>query len=71
MRIGMLHALIRAEEKLLFAAFEKRGVEVERIHVERLSIDLASPSPAPPFEGLDAVLERCVSHSRAGAVRRR
>ncbi len=70
MRIGILHAVIRAEEKLLLAAFERRGHTVERIHVERLTVDLSSPRPSGPFQGLDVVLERCVSHSRASAVLR-
>ena len=70
MRVGLLHAVIRAEEKLLLAAFEARGVDVERIHVESFNIDLSSPQAHAPFEGLDVVLERCVSHSRAAAVLR-
>lgn len=70
MRIGLLHAVIRTEEKLILAAFARRGVEVERFHVERLAIDLGSPSAPGIFDGLDALLERCVSHSRALAALR-
>ncbi len=40
MRIGMLCARIRVEEKLLLAAFAERGVDVERIDDDTLCFDL-------------------------------
>ena len=70
MRIGILHAVLRAEEKLLLEAFDRRGLTPERIHVERLSLAISSEGLPKAFDGLDVVLERCVSHSRASAVLR-
>jgi len=70
MRIGVLHARIRLEEKLLFEELASRGVDVLRINVERLPLSLDAGEAPEPFAGLDAVLERCISHSRAGAALR-
>ena len=103
MRIGVLHARIRQEEKALLAELDRRGVEVEAIHVDRevFSLDGAARPPAAERQGsarerhrggaapvqetrvegvavgffrdwcrFDAVLERCISHSRAMAALR-
>ncbi len=77
MRIGMLHARIRREEKLLLEELERRNVEVHRINVERGLFPLAPEAlhaarlrPPKAWGRLDAVLERCVSHSRAMAALR-
>ncbi|MCB9913558.1 MAG: lysine biosynthesis protein LysX [Planctomycetes bacterium] len=70
MRVGILHSRIRQEEKLLLAELEARGVDVVRLHVEEVPLALAPGGPPPPFDGLDVVLERCISHSRATAVLR-
>jgi len=97
-RIGVLHARIRLEERLLLEELERRKVDVERIHVEQEVFPLeefrnrpAAPAvrravvgaagspaalapPATPAFGdwgrFDAVLERCISHSRAMACLR-
>jgi [lysine-biosynthesis-protein LysW]--L-2-aminoadipate ligase len=61
MRIGVLCSRVRVEEKLLFAALEDRGVDYERIDPRQVAFDLED-------DGLgeyDAVLVRCLSHSRA------
>ena len=60
MRIGVLCSRIRAEEKLLFDGFARRGLEIEKIDDRELVFDLA----APPAR-FDVVLERCLHHSRA------
>ena len=70
MKVGMLHSVIRTEEKLLLEAFAERDVEVERIHVDRLRVNLSIEDAGKPFRDLDVVLERCVSHSKASAVLR-
>ncbi len=61
MRIGVLCSRIRAEEKLLFEAFARRRLEIEKIDDRELIFDLA----ARPSAHYDVVLERCLHHSRA------
>ena len=60
MRIGVLCSRIRAEEKLLFEAFTRRGMDIERMDDRELVFDLRA-EPAR----FDVVLERCLHHSRA------
>lgn len=59
MRIGVLHSLIRKEEKLLLAGFRARGVQVTLIDDRKLVFDLHR------VPEVDLVLERCINHSRA------
>src|SRR4030088_1553461 len=44
-RIGMLVARVRVEEKLLLRAFDERGVDVDLVDVRRLVVDVAGWSP--------------------------
>lgn len=67
--VGVLHARIRLEEKLLLAELESRGVDVVRVNVEGEVLPLAE-RPASPWDRVDVVLERCISHSRAMACLR-
>lgn len=60
MRIGVLCSRIRVEEKLIFAEFEKRGVQFERINDQDIVFDLNSGSY--PY---DVVLERSIEHNSA------
>jgi [lysine-biosynthesis-protein LysW]---L-2-aminoadipate ligase len=60
MRLGIICSRIRVEEKLLFAAFERRGVSFERIDDGEVIWDLADHSS--PF---DVVLERSISFGRS------
>ncbi len=60
-KVGLLHSLIRPEEKLLIREFQAReGVELEMIDDRKLSYNLGKDK----FD-LDVVLERCINHSRA------
>lgn len=59
MRIGVLHSLIRKEEKLLLAGFRARSVQVTLIDDRKLVFDLRR------VPDVDVVLERCINHSRA------
>jgi len=60
-RIGLMHSLIRPEEKLLIREFQAReGVELKMIDDRKLSYNLGKDK----FD-LDLVLERCINHSRA------
>jgi Lysine biosynthesis enzyme LysX len=60
MRIAVLCSRIRAEEKLLFAELEKRGLDYTRIDDREQVFDLHRHDF--PY---DVVLERCIQHSRA------
>jgi [lysine-biosynthesis-protein LysW]---L-2-aminoadipate ligase len=71
--VGVLLSRVRAEEKLIVEALHERGVPYHLIDDRELVFDLALPfepgkgraSGAPAFEGVDIVLERCLSFSRA------
>ena len=60
MKVGVLCSRIRAEEKLLFDAFYRRGIAFEKIDDREITFDLTAPPPR-----YDIVLERCLHHSRA------
>ncbi len=62
MRLGLLYALLRTEEKMLLKAAEDRSVTVEKLNAAQMSYELDRCEQLPP---VDVVLERCVSHSRA------
>ena len=59
MKIGLLHSLIRKEEKLLIEAFKNAGVDPIMIDDRKLIMDFKT---APD---LDALVERSINHSRA------
>lgn len=63
MRIAVLSSRIRAEEKLLLAELERRGLDYTRIDDRDYIFDLHRRDY--PF---DVVLERCIQHSRALAM---
>jgi [lysine-biosynthesis-protein LysW]--L-2-aminoadipate ligase len=58
-KIGLLHSLIRKEEKLLIEAFQKAGVEPIMIDDRKLIMDFHS---APD---IDILVERSINHSQA------
>lgn len=62
MRLGILCATIRAEEKLLLKELQRRGVDFDLLDVRSINLDLNDPTP---FLQYDVILERCISHSRA------
>lgn len=65
-KVGILYSRVRAEEKLLFSAFEKRGVDFDLIDDRRLIFDLtANAGDADRLANYDVVVERCINHSRA------
>jgi [lysine-biosynthesis-protein LysW]--L-2-aminoadipate ligase len=57
-RIGVLCSRIRAEEKLLFDAFTRRGIDFEKIDDRELIFEIGAEPPR-----YDVVLERCLHHS--------
>jgi [lysine-biosynthesis-protein LysW]--L-2-aminoadipate ligase len=60
MRLGIICSRIRVEEKLLFAAFERRGANFERIDDDEVVWDILDRER--PF---DIVLERSISFGRS------
>lgn len=62
MRIGVLCSRIRVEEKMLFDALDARGVPYDRLDDREIVFDLWNPDP---WRQYDAILERCINHSRA------
>jgi [lysine-biosynthesis-protein LysW]--L-2-aminoadipate ligase len=72
--IGILGSRIRLEEKLLLEALRERGVRFERIDSRQLAFELSKNRSDDGHSGIsnpqsaipvDAVLVRCLSHSRA------
>ena len=59
MKIGLLHSLIRKEEKLLIGAFRNAGVEPIMMDDRKLIMDFKT---APD---IDILVERSINHSRA------
>ena len=60
LRIGVLYSRMRVEEKWIFGAMEKRGIDYERLDDRAISFDLDNPSP---WREYDAVLERSISYT--------
>ena len=65
-RIAIVYDRLRAEERLLFDAFEAAGVAVDRLFAPQLAFDLG----VAPVHRYDVVLERCVSQARGLALAR-
>jgi [lysine-biosynthesis-protein LysW]--L-2-aminoadipate ligase len=61
MKIGLLCSRVRIEEKLLLAALRKRGIDYDRVDPRTLVVS----SDENGMGQYDAVLVRCLSHSRA------
>ena len=64
-KIGILLSRVRVEEKLLFEAFEARGVQMDKIDDREIIFELGCPDRL-----YDVVLERSINHSRALAALR-
>ncbi|MFQ5652655.1 MAG: lysine biosynthesis protein LysX [bacterium] len=61
MRLGLLHSLIRKDEKLLIAELRTRpDIEVVLVDDRKLTFE-----PGNGHFDFDVVLERCINHSRA------
>ncbi|MBK8619110.1 MAG: lysine biosynthesis protein LysX [Anaerolineales bacterium] len=60
LKIGVLYSRVRVEEKWIFAAMEKRGIDYERLDDRAISFDLENPEP---WRAFDAVLERSISYT--------
>jgi len=60
MRLAVMLERMRAEEKLLFEEFERRGLAYDRIDLRELTVDFHRRAL-----DYDALLERCISHNRS------
>lgn len=60
LKIGVLYSRVRVEEKWIFAAMEKRGLDYERLDDRTIHFDLENPAP---WQAFDAVLERSISYT--------
>ena len=60
LRIGVLFSRVRVEEKWIFAAMEKRGLDYERLDDRQIFFNL---DQAEPWRQFDAVLERSISYN--------
>lgn len=61
MKIGLLHSLIRKDEKFLIDEFNKvKGIELVMIDDREINFNIGKDN----FD-LDVVVERCINHSRA------
>jgi [lysine-biosynthesis-protein LysW]--L-2-aminoadipate ligase len=58
-RIGVLYTRLRVEEKWIFAALERRGVDYERLDDREIHFNLQD---SQFWQGFDAVLERSLSY---------
>ena len=72
MKIGIVCSRVRVEEKLLIAALKERNADCDRVDPRELHIDLAGDqlseyAAAAPH---DAVIVRCLSHTRAYYITR-
>jgi [lysine-biosynthesis-protein LysW]---L-2-aminoadipate ligase len=56
-RVGVLYSRVRVEEKLLFEAFEKRGVELDLVDDQKLIFDLTDVKQHP-YQQYDVIVER-------------
>ncbi len=61
MKIGVLLSRVRIEEKWLFEALEKRGLDFDRLDDREARFNLADPGP---WRQYDVVLERSLSFGR-------
>jgi [lysine-biosynthesis-protein LysW]--L-2-aminoadipate ligase len=59
-RIGVLYSRVRVEEKWIFAAMERRGIDYERLDDREIFFDLDHPEHWLQF---DAILERSISYT--------
>jgi [lysine-biosynthesis-protein LysW]--L-2-aminoadipate ligase len=60
LHIGVIYSRVRVEEKWIFGAMEKRGIDYERLDDRSISFDLDHPEH---WQAFDAVLERSISYT--------
>ncbi|ADJ13591.1 lysine biosynthesis protein LysX [Halalkalicoccus jeotgali] len=68
MNVGILYSRIRRDEKLLLNELRERDHEITKIDVRKHQFNVHNPPEI--FEGVDVVLDRCLSTSRSLYVTR-
>ena len=61
MKLGVLFSRVRVEEKWLFEALDKRGIDYDKIDDREINFDLTNPDN---WLNYDLILERCLSFGR-------
>lgn len=61
MKLGLLHTLIRQDEKFLLDEIRKRNIELEKIDARTIVLELGRK----PDYNFDVLLDRCLSYSQA------
>ncbi len=65
-RVGVLYSRVRQEEKLLFEALARRGVQFDLLDDRDVVFEIApGHTDAGVYAGYDVIVERCINHSRA------
>ena len=60
LKLGVLYSRVRVEEKWIFGAMEKRGIDYHRLDDRAIHFDLNHPEA---WQEYDAVLERSISYN--------
>ena len=60
LKIGVLYSRVRVEEKWIFNALEKRGIDFDRLDDRAIHFDLENSAP---WRQYDAVIERSLSYN--------
>jgi [lysine-biosynthesis-protein LysW]--L-2-aminoadipate ligase len=60
LKIGVLYSRVRVEEKWIFGAMEKRGIDYDRLDDRAISFEWEKPEA---WQQYDAVLERSISYN--------
>jgi [lysine-biosynthesis-protein LysW]--L-2-aminoadipate ligase len=60
LKFGVLYSRVRVEEKWIFNALEKRGIDFDRLDDRVIHFDLENPAP---WKQYDAVIERSLSYN--------
>jgi [lysine-biosynthesis-protein LysW]--L-2-aminoadipate ligase len=61
LKIGVLYSRVRVEEKWIFAALERRGIDYDRLDDRNIHFDITDPTPWQKF---DVILSRNLSYTR-------
>ena len=65
MKIGIIHSQVRKEEKMIIEELNQRGIDFDSIDDRQATFTLSDSSY---WNQYDAILERCVSNSRAISI---
>ncbi len=66
MKVGVLYSRVRVEEKLLFQALEKRGVDFDLLDDQDIIFEITKEQRyAQQYSQYDVIVERCINHGRA------